>query len=88
MFQLNIYQRILSLTNISQISLDVKSHSIIPLIVGFVQIGPDIIQMFMEIVFKHRLVTIQGLLGLQLFVEMEHTALVKTEEVPVRIMVG
>lgn len=87
MFQLNIYQRILSLTNLSQISLDVKSHPIIPL-VEYVQIEPDIIRMFMEIVFKHRQVTIQNLLGLRLFVEMEHIVLVKIEGVPVRIMVG
>lgn len=87
MFQLNIYQRILSLTNLSRISLDVKSHPIIPL-VEYVQIEPDIIRMFMEIVFKHRQVTIQNLLGLQLFVEMVHIALAKIEGVPVRIMVG
>ena len=82
---LNIYQRILSLTNLSQIFLDVKSHPIIPL-VEYVQIEPDIIRMFMEIVFKHRQVTIQGLQGLRLFVEMEHIVLVKVAEEHVRIM--
>jgi len=88
MFQLNIYQRILSLTNISQISLDVKSHPIIPLIVGYVQIEFDIIRISMVIVFSHRQYTILNLLGLQLFVEMVHIALAKIEGVPVRIMVG
>lgn len=87
MFQLNIYQRILSHTNISQISLDVKSHPIIPL-VEYVQIEPDIIRISMVIVFSHRQCTILNLLGLQLFVEMVHIALAKIEGVPVRIMVG
>ncbi|RHK48118.1 SH3 domain-containing protein [Segatella copri] len=80
--------KILSLTNISQISLDVKSHPIIPLIVGYVQIEFDIIRISMVIVFSHRQYTILNLLGLQLFVEMVHIALAKIEGVPVRIMVG
>lgn len=44
--------------------------------------------MYTVIVYSHQQLIVRSPLELQLFVEMEHTALVKTEEVPVRIMVG